>query len=58
MFYAFGRVADGETSRRSLSAFCFLPGAGGDRGAWSDTNCVSSGGMFDMLQLVGEVGKK
>ena len=27
-------------------------------GAWSGTDSVSSGGMFDMLQLVGEVGKK
>ena len=40
-------------------AFYFLPGAGGgDRGAWSGPNSVSSGEMFDMLQLVGEVGKK
>ena len=39
----FGHVADGETSRRSL-AFDFLPGAGGgDRGARSCTNSVSSG---------------
>ena len=59
MFYALGHVTDGETSRRNLSAFYFLPGAGGgDRGAWSGTNSVSRGGMFDMLQLVGEVGKK
>ena len=30
--------------RRNLTAFYFLPGAGGaDRGAWSCTNCVSSG---------------
>ena len=59
VFYALGHVADGETSRRHLSAFYFLPGAGGgDRGTWSCTNSVSSGGMFDMLQLVGEVGKK
>src|SRR2546425_3995849 len=44
VFYAFGHVADGETSRRNLSAFYFLPGAGGgDRGAWSCTNSVSSG---------------
>ena len=35
---------------RCLSAF--------PRGAWSGTNSVISGGMFDMLQLVGEAGKK
>src|SRR5258705_2476508 len=29
VFYAFGHVADCETSRRNLSAFYFLPGAGG-----------------------------
>jgi len=28
VFYALGHVADGETSRRNLSAFYFLPGAG------------------------------
>jgi len=44
VFYALGHVADSETSRRNLSAFHFLPGAGGgDRGAWSCANSVSSG---------------
>jgi hypothetical protein len=44
----------GATSPRSTSSQV----QGAKTGAWSCTNSVSNGGMFDMLQLVGEVGKK